>query len=242
MVVVIFPSSPPFSLLLSLLFLLVPSSFPSPPSCPPQLRGLKHGPARRDDPGELKGMSQASGEEVLVYGGSDKVAVCPAPVPQYWDSEEFWFILKWVVIVVTATVFCLGCCCGCYFKSFCNKILFKGAVNPAPRDTGVLALRADVERKTVQNKGAMHKLLNTFTVVDLRVVLKAKSLAVSGLKDDLITRLIKHGSVLSDCQAKEIEQLRVMATARGPLVKLNLQDISSPEAAQNWIETINWRT
>ena len=58
MVVIIFPSSPPFSLLLSLLFLLVPSSFPSPPSCPPQLRGLKHGPARRDDPGELKGMSR----------------------------------------------------------------------------------------------------------------------------------------------------------------------------------------
>ena len=92
-------------------------------------------------------------------------------------------------------------------------------------------------RSSQQDKGARHKLLNTFPVVDLRVVLKAKSLAVSGLKDDLITRLIKHGCVLSDCQAKEIEKLRVMATASGPLVRLNLQDISSPEAAQKWIET-----
>ena len=43
--------------------------------------------------------------------------------------------------------------------------------------------------------------------------------------------------MLTDCQAKEIEKLRVMATARGPLAKLNLQDISSPEAARKWIET-----
>eukprot|EP00959_Pyramimonas_sp_CCMP1952_P324501 6792041-Pyramimonas_sp.AAC.1 len=49
--------------------------------------------------------------------------------------------------------------------------------------------------------------------------------------------MIKHGCVLSDRQAKEIEQLRVMATAYGPLAKLSLQDISSPEAAQKWIET-----
>ena len=88
-----------------------------------------------------------------------------------------------------------------------------------------------------QDKGARHKLFHTFLVVDLRVILRAKSLPVSGIKEDLVTRLIKQGRVLSDQQAKEIEQLRVMATASGPLIRLNLQDISSPEAAENWIET-----
>ena len=66
---------------------------------------------------------------------------------------------------------------------------------------------------------------------------RAKGLHVSGLKDDLIMRLIRQGNVLSDRQAKEIETLRVTATARGPLIKINLQDLSSPEAAQKWIET-----
>ena len=89
----------------------------------------------------------------------------------------------------------------------------------------------------MQDKEATHKLLNTFLVVDLRAVLRAKCLAVSGIKQDLITRLIEHGCILSDRQAKEIEQLRVMATKSGPLVRLNLQDVSSPEAAQMWIET-----
>ena len=147
-----------------------------------------------------------------------------------------------VVIVVTATVFCLGCCCGCYFESLLNKILVRRAVNHAPRDAGVLALRADTECKAVQDQDARHKLLSTFTVVDLRMVLKAKCLAVSGVKDDLIARLINQGGVLTDCQAQEIVKLQVMATTIGPLTKLNLQDISSPEAAEKWIETINWRT
>ncbi|CAK0875513.1 unnamed protein product, partial [Prorocentrum cordatum] len=102
--------------------------------------------------------------------------------------------------------------------------------------------KASGEKVTVyggsdEDKGARHKLLNTFLVAELRAVLKAKSLAVSGIKEDLVTRMIKHGGVLSDRQAKEIEQLRVMATAHGPLAKLSLQDISSPEAAQKWIET-----
>ena len=60
---------------------------------------------------------------------------------------------------------------------------------------------------------------------------------MSGIKQDLITRLIATGGVLSDRQAMEIEQLRVAATAGGPFVRLNLQDISSPEAADKWIET-----
>ena len=180
-----------------------------------------------------KVMTKASGEGVLVPDSSDEIAVCPAAVPHYWDSEEFWFILKWTVIVVTATVFCLGCCCGCYFESLVNKILVKRAVNPAPRDAGC---------KAVQDRDARHKLLGTFTIVDLRMVLKAKGLAVSGVKDDLIARLINQGDILTVLQAQEIVRLQVMATTIGPLTKLNLQDISSPEAAEKWIETINWRT
>ena len=120
-------------------------------------------------------------------------------------------------------------------------------VNPATGDTAGAALksrdadasstRADVKGVTEQDKEATRKLLNTFLVVDLRAVLRAKCLAVSGIKQDLITRLIEHGCILSDRQAKEIEQLRVMATAGGPFIRLNLQDISSPEAADKWIET-----
>eukprot|EP00959_Pyramimonas_sp_CCMP1952_P170723 3567702-Pyramimonas_sp.AAC.1 len=51
-------------------------------------------------------------------------------------------------------------------------------------------------------------------------------------------RLVKKGNVLPDRQAKEIEQLRVTATMRGPLIRINLQNLSSPEAAQEWIETL----
>ena len=178
------------------------------------------------------------------------MAVCPAPVSHYVESDEFWFIFKMSVVVVIAAVFCMGCWCGYYFKSFSDKRLFQQAVSPATGDTAAPSTRADVKVETVrlegrgampsssqQDKGARHKLLHTFLVVDLRVVLRAKSLPVSGIKEDLVTRLIKHGRVLSDQQAKEIEQLRVMATASGPLVRLNLQGISSPEAAQKWIET-----
>ncbi|CAK0850454.1 unnamed protein product [Prorocentrum cordatum] len=200
---------------------------------------------------QLKGLSamavftevvtKASGEKVTVYGGSDEVAVCPAPVSHYVDSEEFWFFLKLGLVVVTAaSAFLLGCWCGCYFKDFYDKFLLQGAVDPASGSTCIPSARAEAEFKTVcvqQDKGARHKLLSTFLVAELRAVLKAKSLAVSGIKEDLVTRMIKHGCVLSDRQAKEIEQLRVMATARGPLTKLSLQDISSPEAAQKWIET-----
>ena len=71
----------------------------------------------------------------------------------------------------------------------------------------------------------------------MKQILRAKGLHVSGLKDDLIMRLIRQGNVLSDRQAKEIETLRVTATARGPLIRINLQGLSSPEAAQQWIET-----
>ena len=205
-------------------------------------------------------MTNASGEKVTVYGGSDEM--CPAPVSHEVDSDEFWFMLKMGVIVVITAVFCLGCWCGYYFKSLSDRSsrsLFQKAVSPAPGDTTAPTTRADVKVETVrleeegspprstsarrawsssqQDRGARHKLFHTFLVVDLRVVLRAKSLPVSGIKEDLVTRLIKHGRVLSDQQAKEIEQLRVMATASGPLVRLNLQDISSPEAAQKWIET-----
>ncbi|CAK0866686.1 unnamed protein product [Prorocentrum cordatum] len=186
-------------------------------------------------------VTKASGEKVTVYGGSDEVAVCPAPVSHYVDSEEFWFYLMLGLVVVTAaSAFLLGCWCGCYFKNFYDKFLLQGAVSPASGSTCPPSARADVEFKTVcaqQDKGARHKLLSTFLVAELRAVLKAKGLAVSGIKEDLVTRMIKHGCVLSDRQAKEIEQLRVMATAYGPLAKLSLQDISSPEAAQKWIET-----
>ena len=94
-----------------------------------------------------------------------------------------------------------------------------------------------VPRPVKQDGGARHKLLNTFLVVDLKQILRAKGLYVTGVKEDLIVRLIKKGNILSDSQAKEIEQLRVKATARGPLIKINLQDLSSPEAAAQWIET-----
>ncbi|CAK0829183.1 unnamed protein product [Prorocentrum cordatum] len=186
-------------------------------------------------------VTKASGEKVTVYGGSDEVAVCPAPVSHYVESEEFRFYLMLGLVMVTAaSTFLLGCWCGCYFKNFYDKFFLQGAVSPASGSTCPPSARADVEFKTVcaqQDKGARHKLLNTFLVAELRAVLKAKSLAVSGIKEDLVTRMIKHGGVLSDRQAKEIEQLRVMATAHGPLAKLSLQDISSPEAAQKWIET-----
>ena len=194
-------------------------------------------------------VTTASGEQVTVYEEPGQVAVCPAPVPHYVDSEEFWFILKTGVFVVIAATFIIGCACGCYARSYLKEVPIQDAVSPAPGDTDEPAMRADAEVTTVaaglgtvprpagQDRGARHKLLNTFLVVDLKQVLRAKGLHVSGLKDDLIMRLIRQGNVLSDRQAKEIETLRVTATARGPLIKINLQDLSSPEAAQKWIET-----
>ena len=71
----------------------------------------------------------------------------------------------------------------------------------------------------------------------MKQILRAKGLHVTGVKEYLITRLLIKGNVLSDRQAKDIERLRVTATARGPLIRINLQDLSSPEAAQKWIET-----
>lgn len=192
-------------------------------------------------------MTKASGDKVTVYGGMDKQAVCPAPITHYVDSEEFWFLLRLGVIVVTAAVFCLGCWCGCCFKNFYEKILFQRAANPgtgttvgAQDEATSSPTRADTECRTVmQDKEATRKLLNTFLVVDLRAVLKAKCLAVSGIKQDLITRLVEYGCMLSEAQAKEIETVRVEATAGGALARLNLslQDVSSPRAAEKWIET-----
>ncbi|CAK0826046.1 unnamed protein product, partial [Prorocentrum cordatum] len=157
--------------------------------------------------------TSASGEKVTVYEEPGQAAVCPAPVPHYVDSEECWLILKTGVFAVIAAAYFLGCARGCYARNYLKKDLIQKAV------------------------GARHKLFNTFLVVDLKQILRAKGLHVSGLKDDLIMRLIKKGNVLSDRQAKEIEQLRVTATTRGPLTRINLQDLSSPEAAQQWIET-----
>ena len=186
-----------------------------------------------------------------MYEEPDQVAVCPAPVPHYVDSEEFWFILKTGVFVVIAAAFIIGCACGCYAKDYLKKGLLQEAVSPAPGGTDVEpTTRTGMEVTTIsgaggvieprpakQDGGARHKLLNTFLVVDLKQILRAKGLYVTGLKEDLITRLIKKGNVLSDSQAKDIEKLRVTATARGPLIRINLQDLSSPEAATQWIET-----
>eukprot|EP00959_Pyramimonas_sp_CCMP1952_P333421 6981685-Pyramimonas_sp.AAC.1 len=55
-----------------------------------------------------------------------------------------------------------------------------------------------------------------------------------GLDDYLITRLLKKGIALSERQAKDIEQLRVSVMARGPQIRINLQDLSSREASQKW--------
>ncbi|CAK0810823.1 unnamed protein product, partial [Prorocentrum cordatum] len=188
---------------------------------------------------QLKGLSamavftgvatSASGEKVAVCEEPGRAAPCPAPAPHYVHREEFWFILE----------------------SYLKKDLVQEAVGPAPGDADVyLATRTDAEVKTISvqglgteprparcDGGARHKLFNAFLVVDLKQILRAKGLRVSALKDDLIMRLIKKGNVLSDRQVKEIEQLRVTATIRGPLIRINLQDLSSPESAQQLIET-----
>eukprot|EP00959_Pyramimonas_sp_CCMP1952_P239749 5010247-Pyramimonas_sp.AAC.1 len=128
--------------------------------------------------------------------------------------------------------------------------LIQEAVAPVPGDAGVyLTTSADTEVKTMSAQGlgtvprpaqcdggARHKLFNAFPVVDLKQILRAKGQRVSGLRDDLIMRLVKRGNVRSDRHAKEIGQLRVTATMRGPLIRINRQDLSSPEAAQEWIE------
>ena len=196
-------------------------------------------------------VTSASGEKVTVYEEPGQVAVCPAPAPHYVDSEEFWFILKTGVFVVIAAAFIIGCACGCYAKNYLKKGLLQEAVSPAPGGTEApTTTRTDMEVTTIsgagvgivprpakQDGGARHKLLNTFLVVDLKQILRAKGLYVTGVKEDLIVRLIKKGNILYDSQAKEIEMLRVTATARGPLIRINLQDLSSPEAAAQWIET-----
>ena len=112
-----------------------------------------------------------------------------------------------------------------------------GDTRPAVPDQEVRTGQGPELRPTTQNEGARRKLFNTFLVVDLKQILRGKGLHVTGVKEDLITRLLIKGNVLSDRQAKEIERLRVTATARGPLIRINLQDLSSPEGAQKWIET-----
>ncbi|CAK0909889.1 unnamed protein product [Prorocentrum cordatum] len=174
--------------------------------------------------------ASAPGEKLTVYEGPGQAAVCPAPIPHHVDREEFWSILKTGVFVVIAAVFALGCACGCYARNYFKKDLIQEAVDPAPGDADVyLSTRADTE--------ARHKLFYAFLAVDLKQILRAKGLRVSGLKDDPVTRLIMKGNVLSDRQAKEVDQLRATARMCGPLGRINPQDLSSPGAAQEWIET-----
>ena len=53
------------------------------------------------------------------------------------------------------------------------------------------------------DKGARHKLLNSFLVADLKQIRRAKGLCVTGVKDDLITRLLEQGNMLIERQATE---------------------------------------
>ncbi|CAK0848553.1 unnamed protein product [Prorocentrum cordatum] len=192
------------------------------------------------------------GENVAVYEVPGQAAVCPASVPRCVDREEFWFTLMTGVVVVVAAVFVLGCVCGCYAKNYLWMGPVQEAVGPAPGDADVyLTTRADAEVKTMSvqgfgteprparcDGGARRKLFNAFLVVDLKQILRANGLRVNGLEDDLIIAgLIKKGSVLSGRQAKDIAQLRVVATMRGSLSKISPQDLSSPEAAPEWFET-----
>ncbi|CAK0848375.1 unnamed protein product [Prorocentrum cordatum] len=193
-------------------------------------------------------VTSASGEKVAVHEEPGQAAVCPAPGPHYVDSEEFEFILKKVVFAVIAAVLFLGSVRACCARSCLERELVQEASDPAPGDADVyLATRTDAEVKTTSvqgfwaeprparcDGGSGHELFNAFLVVDLKQILRARGLRVSGLKDDLIMRLIKKGNVLSDRQAKGIEQLRMTATTRGPLIMINLQGLSNTKQRDRW--------
>ena len=105
--------------------------------------------------------------------------------------------------------------------------------------TSTASRRGGIITEELVRRGRVRAILSTFTVPELKDCCRLYRLRVGGNKGMLIDRLMATGKLLTEPQAKELEDLRASHYRRGLVwPKLELRQLFSPEEAERTLEVL----
>jgi hypothetical protein len=192
-----------------------------------------------------KGLSMA-----MVFVGAEAGASAVVDDQRSVDRSDFVWLLFF--LVVGLTLLCCGCCCGCLAhvwlaRGTSSAHVYEATPDDEPRPAGPAvpnrgaAATAAATGTDVHEDDQLVSLYSKFCVPELKVACRLRGLAVSGIKGDLVRRLVERPERPSTAQAKCIVQKRAMLMRKGVGYALSASDADSRDAAKVWLKSASAR-